>query len=492
MASQLNSYRNFIDIKTKEGQALVSNAIDKYVSPLTGDDRISLSGTSFQKLKDNLLRSGSRFGYDYLIKVVNTICTVDAAGDVTYSDPINMLERYSDDNVTLARKHASLTWGDRSFTVMATNTIESLTAVNGFKTAGGALTDDGKELVLERMHSKFLAHQLLEILTESGRQAIEQMSALYTWTSGREEETDGLTILALVLARIRPNFKVDMFTEISKAKKLSISQYDNDVQLYFDAIKFLKLQIDQKDSTAYTEDAFIRDLFLQLKNDNLPSEFRLEFSRQETRWLMNKSPITSQELMDDASAYYINLKNTGTWKIEISRSSQIIALTTQLTELKTEFAASKASKSTPKLDDGKPAGGPAKYVFEVWRLEKIDNKVEHNMVERDGKTWYWCDKHKYNNKGVVTNGMYVTHKPDQHESWTERRNKGRKGGATASTGNDPAGKPKPTTTQSVSNDSSASKLSLSKSLQAALVTTAGITEDQFKKIWAEACNASGN
>jgi hypothetical protein len=93
---------------------LVSNATDKYVSPLTGDDRISLSGTSFQKLKDNLLRSSSRFGYDYLIKVVNTVCTVDAAGDVTYSDPINMLERYSNDNVTLARKHASLTWGDRN------------------------------------------------------------------------------------------------------------------------------------------------------------------------------------------------------------------------------------------------------------------------------------------------------------------------------------------------------------------------------------------
>jgi len=168
MASQLNS-------NTEEGQALVSNAMDKYVSPLTGDDRISLSGTSFQKLKDNLLHLSSRCGYDYLIKVVNTVRTVNAAGDATYSDPINMLERYSDDNVTLARKHASLTWGDHSFTVMATNTIESLTAANGFKTAGGALTDDGKKLVLERMHSKFLAHQLLEILTESGRRAIEQI-----------------------------------------------------------------------------------------------------------------------------------------------------------------------------------------------------------------------------------------------------------------------------------------------------------------------------
>jgi hypothetical protein len=165
------------------------------------------------------------------------------------------------------------------------------------------------------MHSKFLAHQLLEILTESGRQGIKQMSALYTWTSGREEEADSLTILALVLARICPNFKVDMFTEISKAKKLSISQNDNDVQLYFDAIKFLKLQIDQKDSTAYTKDAFIRDIFLQLKHDTLPAEFCLEFTCQETRWLMNKSPVTSQELMDDASAYFINLKNTGAWKI---------------------------------------------------------------------------------------------------------------------------------------------------------------------------------
>ena len=86
--------------------------------------------------------------------------------------------------------------------------------------------------------------------------------------------------------------------------------------------------------------------------------------------------------------------------------------------------------------------------------------------------------------------MHVTHKPDGHETWKERRSKGRKGGATALTGNDPAGKP--TTTPYVSHDSSALKLSLSKSIQAALVTTDNITEDQFMKIWAKACNASGN
>jgi hypothetical protein len=58
-----------------------------------------------------------------------------------------------------------------------------------------------------------------------------------------------------------------MYAEITKVKKLTIAQYNNDVQLYFDAVQFLKLQIDQKDLNAYTEDAYICDIFLQLKHD---------------------------------------------------------------------------------------------------------------------------------------------------------------------------------------------------------------------------------
>jgi hypothetical protein len=54
MSSQSNSYRNFINIQSKEGQSLVSNAINKFISPLAGDERIQLLGKDFQKLKDNL------------------------------------------------------------------------------------------------------------------------------------------------------------------------------------------------------------------------------------------------------------------------------------------------------------------------------------------------------------------------------------------------------------------------------------------------------
>jgi hypothetical protein len=55
-----------------------------------------------------------------------------------------------------------------------------------------------------------------------------------------------------------------MYAEIGKVKKLKIAQHDNDIQLFFDAAKYVKLQIDPKDPTAYTEDAFIWDIFLQI------------------------------------------------------------------------------------------------------------------------------------------------------------------------------------------------------------------------------------
>jgi len=55
MTSQLNGYRNFLYIRNKEGQALVSNAVDKLISPLVGDECVQLLGKDFQKLKDNLL-----------------------------------------------------------------------------------------------------------------------------------------------------------------------------------------------------------------------------------------------------------------------------------------------------------------------------------------------------------------------------------------------------------------------------------------------------
>jgi hypothetical protein len=515
MTSYLNAYRNFIDITTKDGQALLSNATDKFESPLIGDNKISLrpGGKDYQRLKDNLTRLLQRYGYQYHVQNVPTVRTVIPAippviedlalgiaaapgvpEAITYTNEINMLEVYSDKFLQISQKNSSMTWGDESFTVQTPRVIRELTQANGELTvATKKLTATGKEAIQKRLHSKILAFQVLAMLSNDARKVIERQYEEYTWydRTGPDEEMDGQIIVALILKRLRPHYKVDMYSEIGAIKKMTIAQYDNDINLFCDSIKSVKLQIDSKDPYAYTDEAFVRDIFVQVKNETLPHDFKSEFTSLERRWQMDKEIVTSQSLMDDASTYYTNMVASGDWKSEVSKHSQIIALTTQIMELKKEFNEVKAAKNIIPTPSGSTPTGSGSNKFEQWRLEKVDNKEEFNMIVKDGKTYYWCDKHKFPLSNVQ--GMYVFHKPTEHDAWQERKSalNGRRGGKKgekekAMTPASTLPVPKPSSTPS------AAKLSLAKSLQEALATTTGLTDDQFIKIWDKCCSASGN
>jgi hypothetical protein len=107
------------------------------------------------------------------------------------------------------------------------------------------------------------------------------------------------------------------------------------------------------------------------------------------------------------------------------------------------------------------------------------------MIVKDGNKYYWCNKHKYPTSDVQ--GMYVFHKSTEHEAWlTQKQNfneqSNRKRGKNKAT--TPASAPTP----KLSSTPNAAKLSLAKSL----TTTAGLTKDQFNKIWEGCCNALGN
>jgi hypothetical protein len=67
----------------------------------------------------------------------------------------------------------------------------------------------------------------------------------------------------------------------------------------------------------------------------------------------------------------------------------------------------------------------------------------------------------------------------------------KKGNGKPTTTNEKSSAGPPSTTPTASA-ASASKLTLAESLQEALTTTAGLSEDQINKIWANACSALGN
>ena len=294
-----------------------------------------------------------------------------------------------------------------------------------------------------------------------------------------------------------------MFLEIEKIKKEKLEHYENNPDLFFDAICCHTLLIDQKNPLAYTDDRFVQDIFKELKSDHLPASFCLEFERAEIKWLMNCKNYTSAGLMCKASLYYLNLKFSGAWKMEINKHQQIIALTTQLSDMKSEILKlTNASKGGG--NGGGTSGGTLlvktsdesqqkKGGFPLWRLEKIPSSAEHIMVKCEGQKWYWCeDGHSFQNKVC---GMYCWHKPSAgHVAWLAHKEKykqdqaAKKGNSTPTA---PATLPSPIAAIKP-NTGDLSKLLLSKSLQSALMTKAGILEDQFKKIWDEACSSSGN
>jgi hypothetical protein len=134
---------------------------------------------------------------------------------------------------------------------------------------------------------------------------------------------------------------------------------------------------------------------------------------------MDKEIVTQQSLVDDASTYYTNLVGLDSWKLDSSKHAQIIALTTQPSKLKTEIqsltknASDKSSKGS--TADKPPALAKNYGNFEAWRLVKVINNSEFNMVEKGDKKYYWCDEHQY--PGSDVKGMYVFHKPSEHDAW---------------------------------------------------------------------------
>ena len=110
------------------------------------------------------------------------------------------------------------------------------------------------------------------------------------------------------MTRMKPHYKVGMYTEIGYAEALKLSDYKFNVSAFLDVVKGIKLKLNKKDVTAYTDDAFVHDLFFQLKEAPVES-IKTEYELLNTKWMMGRINIDSAGLMDEAELHYTNLSN---------------------------------------------------------------------------------------------------------------------------------------------------------------------------------------
>ena len=514
MSGRLNLYGDYIDIGTSEGAKLVNNAIHNFKSPLIGT--IKLNADHAAKFIRAVRELGSQYGYEYDLKNLPTVRTVTAAavaGDpdvITFGSRVNLLEAFSDENIDHARKMATVTWGDSSFVSDGAMTIVPFSDANGTITnhAPPRYTAQGKILFRDRLQSKIMAYQVMQLFDEDGQRTLEIEKDLFTWTSadGREIERDGTSLVALILSRIKPHFHVDMWAEMKKIKELTLKQFGNNPVKYLDEMKLKKLLIDEKDANAYSDSSYVKDIFAQLVLAPVDS-YALEYEQMNTRWLRGKEVVTSNSLRREAIVHYTQLFNDDKWLGKHSAKDQVVILTTkfeeqskkmsamatELSNLKSSGAGNSTPSNGPKSDDGK-----TRWAIDEWRLTKVDNgkefgEIRHPKNKSDERPYYFCEDGHFNEGKKC--GMYCTHKPGEgHKQWyaakqarnAERKvNRGKRDRDTSTSATTPAIKPS-------GDDASKKKLALSDSIQSALTTQLGMTPDHWKSVWEEACEESGN
>ena len=186
--------------------------------------------------------------------------------------------------------------------------------------------------------------------------------------------------------------------------------------------------------------------------------------------------MISETLINDASLRYTNMERHCLWTPGFSKKARIIALTFEVKDLKQRFSNLKAPPSADRTP------GPANPQFtgvQPWQLKEVKNGKEFSCIEKDGKTWYFCPHHSYNREKC---GMYVTHKPCDHDVWQKRKNEFKLRRAKRQRDKTPGGL---SLEKKTAGTGKKKKLNLSERLQTALVTKAGLSEDQFDHIWEE-------
>ena len=85
----------------------------------------------------------------------------------------------------------------------------------------------------------------------------------YEWLHDGSGETiqDGLTLATIILQKMRPNVRINVFNEILKIKQLKLDQYGNNVTTWLTKMEEKYINIELKVPGSYNDDQYILDIF---------------------------------------------------------------------------------------------------------------------------------------------------------------------------------------------------------------------------------------
>jgi hypothetical protein len=321
-----------------------------------------------------------------------------------------------------------------------------------------ATNDSDKIIFYQRVRANMIGQRIYNSLDSTSLASIKLKEHLYLWkTATGEEFYDGVTMLQLLVEKVKPSTRVGRVALKDKIRNSKLANFNHNVCDMLDHMNDNYLEIIKSGGSH-------EDMVMDLYNALLSSKneiFNRFIQRSKDSWETEKE-VTPEELITLATEKFNNLSEQKQWETAASKSenSKIVALTTQLEELKKTVQASQSSDGTK----SKSAGKNQYLEIAEWRKTKSFG----DSVTKDGRDWHWCSIKHNNGKG-----MYVTHREEDHGNF--RRNKKE---ASPATNSDKASK------------SSNKTMTLSDNLKAAMVTKFKCSDEDAAKLWADVAKSS--
>ncbi len=242
---------------------------------------------------------------------------------------------------------------------MKTSAFPQPPAVRGEVGTAAALTKINKKKFMERWKSTILASQVMALLTPEAQASIKIHKNAYLWTDPQTDELikDGCSLLNKALKLMRSDVQANVYMEFVKIKSIKPVDYAFNMVKWHLAIESKCILIKQKLPGAYPELQYIMD-YLDASLTADVKSFKAEININQNKYICrNPNKWTASYISGEIIKTYNNMSKDGTWKREIGKKDQIIALMTKVAELQTKlekqivsFATQAKKEITPVID----------------------------------------------------------------------------------------------------------------------------------------------
>ena len=369
-------------------------------------------------------------------------------------DTKNVLVDFTDLDVDKVRSHMGKIFFHATDPIPSNYTANTMFSID-CNAADNTIKTDSRQIFYKRVRANMIGRRIIGSLTKTAKKNLFLKKSQFLWKDDSGEEFyDGVTMLQILVTQVKPTTNVGVYGLKTKIRNCKLSNFGHNVHEMIDTIEDYVQQI--SDQNGSYDDLMYDTLnaLLTTKNDEFRSFIRGEKDKFDIGDELQFNDLTSR-----AKAKYNNLVLGSKWK-ENAGDSKIVALATQVEQLKKELGAARNSSKNENKNTSKVTLNVAE-----WRKTKSHG----DSVNKDGKQWWWCP-HQHNHG----KGMYVTHPPDKHVSWKEKKLNNKD--------NDKDSK----------KDANKKTMTLSDNLKAAMVSKFKCSLNDAEELWKSVCKDQSN